>query len=318
MIGFGAVLYAASLAEVRGWTNPEVVRWFAIGGAGLAAFAVVELFVAKDPLLDLRLFSNRTFMVACFVGWVTVVALFGAEFLLPVYLQAVRGRTALHAGLILLPMAAAAGIATPTAGRLYDRIGPRALLVGGFSLLVINTWQFSQLDGATPIAWIILLLILRGTALGMSVQTTMVTALSVVTGPALPRGASLVNATRNVVQSIGVALLATVLAAGLSPTTRRVQLAAQSSGLGGVCESVEPAGGGATRPASPPPFPADVLSRACDESIAGFSNAYRLTFYAALLSLTLGALLPGWPGEWGGRKSAAHHERDADAMQPVA
>jgi len=313
VIGFGAILYAASIAELRGWTSPDVLMWFAIGAAGLIAFVLVELFVAREPLLDLRLYRRRTFLLASLVGYVTVIALFGAEFLLPVYLQAVRGRAALDAGLILLPMAIAAGIATPVAGRLYDHIGPRPLMVAGFSLLVINTWQFARLDGHTPIPWIILLLLVRGTALGLTVQTTFVAALSVVVGPALARGAALVNATRNVMQSIGVAILATVLATGFSPATRALHHAVAGRG-GGVCESRladtvegapgEPrAGSAVSRVAAPPGFTAEALAQACDESVAGFTRAYRLTFFAALGSLLLATMLPGWPGPWRGRTS---------------
>jgi EmrB/QacA subfamily drug resistance transporter len=305
IVGFGALLYAASIAATLGLTSPVVLRWFLLGGLALAAFALVELFLTREPLLDLRLFAKPTFLVASLVGYVTVVALFGAEFLLPVYLQAVRGRAALDAGLILLPMAISAGISMPIAGRLYDRIGPRILLIGGFSLLLVNTWQFAQLDGHTPIPRILFLLVLRGTALGLTTQTTYVTAMSVVSGPALARGASLVNAMRNVVQSIGVALLATVLASTLSGASRDVQTAARSGGLGGVCESVAP------RPVAGPAITIspEALDTACTESIAGFERAYRLTFEAALIALLLGALLPGWPGKWAGRTFAAHGAR---------
>lgn len=311
VVGFGATLYAASIAETQGWTAPETLFWFAVGAVGLAAFAWVELFVAEQPLLDLRLFRKRTFLVASLVGYVSVLALFGAEFLLPVYLQAVRGRSALETGWILLPLAAAAAVATPTAGRLYDRVGPRPLLVAGFALLAVNTWQFSLLRADTPIRWIVFLLVLRGLALGMTVQTTLVTALSVVPGPELPRGSSLLNATRQVVQSLGVALLATVLASTLSSETRALQRqddAATGEGRGGVCmvaPNVAPAGaptGGAAGVAPGGDRRAELLRRACGESVAGFERAYRLTFYLSLLAVLLGALLPGWPFAWAGRR----------------
>lgn len=297
VVGFGSVLHAASIAESSGWSSPGVLRWFALGGAGLLAFAVTELFVAREPLLDLRLYRKRTFLIASLVGYVTVVALFGAEFLMPLYLQAVRGRSAMNAGLILLPMAVAAGIFTPTAGRLYDRIGPRSLLVVGFTLLAINTWQFAALDGSTPISWICVLLAIRGAALGMTTQTTFVTAMSVVRGPALARGTSLVNASRNLVQSLGVALLATVVAGTLSPRTRQIQIEARAGAIAGLCEAA------AAGPVAP--WSQQELRVACDESVAGFSHAYTLTFYAALIALGLGSLLPGWPGEWAGRTSHA-------------
>ena len=314
MIGFGAVLYAASIAEIEGWTAPTTLRWLAIGAAGLSAFVFVELRVAKEPLLDLRLFGRRTFLVSSLVGYVTIVALFGAEFLMPLYLQMMRGVAAFDAGLILLPMAITAGIATPVAGRIYDRTGPRPLLVLGFTLLAFNTWQFARLGAGTPIAWIVLLLAIRGAALGLTVQTTFVSALSIVRGPALARATSLVNAMRNVVQSIGVALLAAVLASTLSPATRQIQLEIRQTidadaPTPGICTHPAIAAGAAASRASPGAVrapaagSAQALRMACSEGLAGFTRAYRLTLYASLLALLLGALLPGWPGPWGGRAS---------------
>jgi DHA2 family multidrug resistance protein len=302
VIGIGAVLYATTVLETEGWSASGAALWFGVGAAGLFLFVITELFLAREPLLDLRLFKRRTFLNASLVGYVTIVSLFGAEFLMPLYLQAARGLGAMQAGLIMLPMAIAAGVSTPIAGRIYDRIGPRLLLIVGFTLLCINTWNFAQLDAVTPIAWICVLLAIRGAALGLTTQTTFVTAMSVVSGPALPRGTSLSNATRNVVQSLGVALLATVAASTLSPRTREIQAEANTATVAGVCETVGPEADMRAR------WSAADLRVACDESIAGFERAYTISFIAALVALGLGAALPGWPGPWGGRTSWATTE----------
>ena len=338
VIGFGSILYAASIAADRGWTSPETLTWFGIGAVGLVLFGLIELFRAKTPLMDLRLFRNRTFLNASLLGYVSTIALFGAEFLLPVYLQALRGRSALQTGLILLPMALAGGIFVTLSGRLYDKVGPRPLLVVGFSLLVVNTWQLSQLKADTPISWLLFLLVLRGLALGLTVQTTMVTALSVVRRRDLARGSSLTNATRLVVQSIGVAVLATVLASAITPDVKAMQnqfgQIAKSTPAHpvGICElAANPAAiqqvisaaarvpiTGPTTPQAnspqgeqpgaqdPPVSPNQLqglLERACQENISGFERAYTVTFYAAIAALVLGLMLPGWPAKWEGRQS---------------
>src|SRR5215216_5716439 len=101
VIGFGAVLYAANIAETSGWTGSTTLLYFGIGIAALIAHGIFELYFAKEPMSYLRLFRNRIFLNAALVGYVATVALFGAEFLMPVYLQAFRGRTALEAGFIL-------------------------------------------------------------------------------------------------------------------------------------------------------------------------------------------------------------------------
>jgi hypothetical protein len=273
---------------------------------------------------------------------------------MPIYLQALRGKSAFNTGLIILPMAISGAIATVIAGRLYDKIGPRLLVGFGFGILIINTWQLSQIKADTPISWIVLLLVLRGLALGSTVQTTFVTALSVVPLNQVARGSSLTNASRQVVQSIGVAILATVLTSTLSPLISNLQTkfqempvlpntppialcdltpatlaanaplfaSAMASGGGlpalgdpstgtGVIGSDPPAVGGSGvgngLRASPVPTAAiQLLNQACQENIAGFERAYTITFYAAILALALGLMLPGWPFKWAGRRSADH------------
>jgi MFS family permease len=288
----------------------------------------VELKVASEPMLNLRLYKNRTFANASAVGYVAVIALFGAEFLMPVYLQALRGRTALETGVILLALAVAAGVATPSAGKLYDRIGPRPLVVTGFALLLFNTWQLSQLQADTRIEYIVFLLAVRGLALGMSVQTTFSTALGNVPRELLPRGSSLVNSTRSLVQAVGVAVLATILASALSPDVKAQQTQAQEQGVGqtaasqrfGLCETpgvafAENIPPGAAAQVKGLPAPAQGTAReviltgvreACAQYVTGFERTYQVTFFAALTALVLGLFLPGWPGPWAGRAAMQH------------
>lgn len=318
-IGFGAVLYATTLVGDRGWSDSTVLTWFGVGAIGILAWIIVELFVAPEPLLDLRFYKNPTFSMANLIGYVSVVALFGAEFLMPVYLQALRGYSAYNSGLTLLPLAIASGFMTPLAGRFFDKIGPRILIVSGFAILLINTWQLSQIEATTPISTIMWLLALRGVALGLTVQTTFATALSSAPQNKISRASSLVNGTRFVVQSIGVAILATVLAGSLSADVKAQQTQAQEStevmAPFGLCETP----GVATADNIPPAAAAKLkelptgmadaakakiraqIQQACDENVKGFEAAYKLTFYVALIAMIIGCFLPGWPGKWGGR-----------------
>lgn len=335
IIGFGAVLYAATLVAEEGWTSSIVLICFAVGTISLVIFGLVELFVAREPLLDLRLFKRRNFLIANLIGYVTVVGLFGAEFLMPLYLQVLRGRTALETGVLLLPLALSSAVATPLAGRLFDKFGPRPLVVTGFGLLIVNTWQLAQIRADTPISWILILLGIRGLALGMTVQTSFATALGAVPRENLARGSSLVNGTRFVVQSIGVAVLATILTGSLSAQTREFQNNARTAAVApagaattapvhfGICETRDPATGQPIVPNLPPSAAAafenlppaeaaqarqgtvDGVQRACTEYVRGFENTYRLTFYVAILAIVIALFLPGWPLRWAGRGAGA-------------
>jgi len=322
MVGFGSVLYAATIAETSGWTGSATLFWFGLGLVFLALHVFVELKVAKEPMMNLKLFTNPTFLNASLVGYVATVALFGAEFLMPIYLQAFRGRSALDAGLILLAVAATSAIATPLAGRLFDKIGPRAIMVTGFVILCINTWQLSRIEGTTSIKYIVFLLALRGLAVGLTMQTSYVTALSSIPLNLLPRGSSLLNSTRSVVQAVSVAALATLLVSSLSPEVKAQQDQMQESMVTqtapfGVCETPGVAAADNLPPAAKaslaamPAAAAETakakilagLQMTCNESMQGFESAYRITFYASIGALILAAFLPGWPAKWGGRGS---------------
>ena len=253
-IGFASILYAASEVSTRGWNDPLVLALFGAGALALILFAVYELR-SQDPIVDLRLFKKPVFTISSIVGWVSVLALFGAEFLMPLYLQSLRGLSPFQTGLMLLPLAITSGIVAPFAGVLYDRIGARPLLVVGFALIMANTWQLSQIKLDTSfwdIAW---LLALRGVGLGLIIQPTLNAALSVVTGKAVRRATSLVNASRQIFLSLGVAMLASIL-----------QIHIQGPGI---------------------PHPQEILQ--------GFEDAYLVTFWAAVASFCLSLLTPGWP-----------------------
>src|SRR5215208_4503731 len=324
VIGFGSVLYAASIAEANGWTGSTTLMYFGIGVAALIAHGLIELYLVKEPMSSLRLFGNPIFLNAALVGYVTTIALFSAEFLMPLYLQAFRGRTALETGYILLAVAATSGIATPLAGRLYDKIGPRMNLIVGFLILCVNTWQLTKIEATTPISYILFLLALRGLAVGLTLQTSFVAALSAMSLEQLPRGSSLLNSTRFVVQAVSVAALATIFSSSISADIRAQQDKMQEAQTAstvrfGICETpgVKPEEnlppGVSTSLASLSGATADAaktkilstLKAACDQSIQGFENAYRITFFAAIGALILGAFLPGWPRKWGGRGSPA-------------
>jgi MFS family permease len=331
VIGFGSVLYAASIAESYGWTGQTTLLAFGIGIVALIAHVIIELYIVKEPMTSLRLFGNKIFLNASLVGYVATIALFGAEFLMPVYLQAFRGRTALETGYILLAIAIPSGFATPLAGRLYDKIGPRMNLIIGFAILCINTWQLSKIEGTTPISYIIFLLALRGLAVGLTLQTSFVAALSAMPLSQLPRGSSLLNSTRFVVQAVSVAALATIFSASISPEIRAQQDQMQesqtaSSARFGICETpgvaadenLPPGVASSITPLSGPMAAAaktkvlSTLQSACEQGIKGFENAYRVTFFASIGALILGALLPGWPRRWGGRASMQEPAPRAD------
>jgi len=217
VVGFGSLLYGLSNAADNGWTSARVVTALGIGVVAVVTFFLVELRV-RQPLLNVRLYGKPVYLLASMLGWVAAIAFFGVSFLLPLYLQTLRGRTPFQSGLLLLPQAAAAVISVAISGRLYDRIGPRWVITTGVTVLAISTIGFVRLSETTSFGTIIALLAVRGLALGCVFQPTQATALSVVERDQLTRASSLTNVMRNVFQSLGVAVLGTILqTAGRAP-----------------------------------------------------------------------------------------------------
>ncbi len=288
-VSFGTLLYAIERGQSDGWTSPRILSLLGVGIIALIAFVVVELS-RRDPLLDLRLFGKRTYAFANIVGWVSSIALFGAEFLLPIYLQVIRGQTPLQAGLLVLPLAIAAGITTPLAGALYNRIGGRWLIAVGCLLLAINTWELAHITTDTPFITVMIIVAIRGVALGLVLQTTLTTALTDLMPQQLPRASSLLNATRNVFQSFGIALLGTIVANRYATY--------QDNTLHQLLP-------GAVQALTQRHLPMQAAVKAATGQIIGMhfaqnyvsalNDAYYVTFWLALASMFLAFTLPGRP-----------------------
>ncbi|NKX49755.1 multidrug efflux MFS transporter, partial [Arthrobacter deserti] len=135
--GFGGLIYGLSTvgggAGHGGEAALPVWAAFGAGAAALLAFIVRQLLLQRQDraLLDLRTFRARTFSVAVALMTVSMAALFGTIILLPIYLQQVLGLEPIQIGLLLLPGGLLMGLLAPGVGRLYDRSGPRVLLVPG-------------------------------------------------------------------------------------------------------------------------------------------------------------------------------------------
>ena len=211
--GLAALLYAFSETTTAGWGSVKVLGFLFSGALSLIAFIAIEITTANrgvQPLLDLRLFTNRSFAAGNIALVFVIFGLFGSFFLIPIYLQVLRGQSAFQAGLILLPQALAAMVSVVVGGRLVDRIGVKAVVIPGLLLLGFATWQLTFITLNSPFWWLQLLLVLLGLSLGLTGQPLVVAALADVSEAQQVADASTITTvTRSVAASMGVALLAT-------------------------------------------------------------------------------------------------------------
>lgn len=209
-IGFGFLLYGFSEAGNDGWTSGTVMISLIVGIIALVAFVIRE-FSTDSPMLDLHVFKYDIFALTTVVSMVVNMAMFAAMILLPVYLQNLRGFTALQSGLMMLPGAIIMGIMSPISGKLFDKMGARPLAIIGLIITVATTWEFSRLTMQTTLVHVMILYILRMFGMSFIMMTVMTEGMNQLPLRLTSHGTAASNTARTVAGSIGTAFLVTVM-----------------------------------------------------------------------------------------------------------
>jgi EmrB/QacA subfamily drug resistance transporter len=131
--GLFGIVWGLVRGNSVGWGSTEIVFAFLAGSVVLALFVLWELR-AREPMLPLRFFRNRTFTAANAASFLMFFGMFGSIFLLAQFFQTVQGYSPLQAGLRVLPWTAMPIFIAPIAGALSDRIGGRPLMVTGLAM----------------------------------------------------------------------------------------------------------------------------------------------------------------------------------------
>jgi predicted MFS family arabinose efflux permease len=209
--GLALFLYAVSEGPAYGWTSAPVL---ASGIAGIGLFtllAVIELG-RPDPLLHLRLFKDRMFRYGSLAMFTAFGVLFGVLFLLPLFLQQLRGLSAFDAGLTTFPQALGMILMSQVTSRLYSRVGPRRMLAIGLAGLCLTSALFVLVGLDTSLWWIGGIMFLRGVSISFALIASQTATFASINSEETGRASSLFNTNRQVAASVGVAVLATVLA----------------------------------------------------------------------------------------------------------
>ena len=197
-----------------GWTSTFIVSSFIVSGIALVVFLITEVTV-EHPLIELRLFRDFNFALANAVLFIFGLGMFGSTFLLPLYLQNSLGYTAFQAGSVFLPVGILQGIMSPIAGILSDKVSPKVPAVIGIALLALSLYMNSFLSLFSERDQIMLMLYIRGFAMGLVFTPLSTMALSGMKRHMMAQASGLFNVIRQVGGSFGVAIIGTML-------TRRV------------------------------------------------------------------------------------------------
>jgi MFS family permease len=219
IVMLGSLAYAIIEGPAYGWRSPEIFGFFVLAVAALAVLLAYEPRRA-EPMVDFRFFRSVPFAGANLTAVCAIAAMAGFLFLSTLYLQDVRGLSPLQAGLTILPMPLVMALCAPMAGRMVAKRGPRVPLVIAGAALTLSSAALSRLTGTTEHPYLIITYALFGVGAGMVSSPITNGVMSGVPKTQAGMASGMNSSSRMLGQSLGVAIVGSVLAASIRGSMR--------------------------------------------------------------------------------------------------
>ncbi|QQZ63551.1 multidrug efflux MFS transporter [Paenibacillus sonchi] len=234
--GFGCVTYGFSHTSVS--FGPEGYGAIAIGSLFLLLLVWRQLKI-KEPLLDLSVFRQPTFSLVAVLIVFLMMVLFATTTLLPLYMQDVLKLTAFATGLLLMPGSLLNGMLMPVSGKLFDKFGPRLVIVPGLFLIAISLRLFAGIDSDTTQGSVLFNHVLLFLGMSFVVMPAQTAGLNQLPRHLVPHGTAIYNTLQQVAGGIGIALFVGIMSSGanrylhhsLNPTAVHEKTQSMISGL---------------------------------------------------------------------------------------
>lgn len=215
---FGGLVYGLSLFGEAAAGNAPITPFLpvGVGAVALALFVWRQLRMQKRDraLLDLRTFQARGFAVAIILMAIMMATLFGTVILLPIYLQDVLDFTPLSSGLLVVPGSLLMGFLGPIVGRLYDRVGPRPLIIPASFLVSAVLWGMTFLSDTTPWVFVLIAHILLCGGLAFMFTPLFTSGLGALKPQLYSHGSATIGTTQQLAGAAGTALFIALYTAG--------------------------------------------------------------------------------------------------------
>lgn len=211
-IGFGSIVYGfSSVGESKdGFASPIVWLFIGMGVIGIALFVWRQLKL-DEPIMNMRVFRYPMFSHAVVMFLIIIMAMFASEIILPIYMQGPLALTAATAGLVLLPGSILNGIMSPFMGALFDKFGPRVLMIPATLVLSGTMFMMSQLTVDTPVWQVVvyyILIMLSISAIMMPAETN---GLNQLPKNLYPHGTAVMSTLQPVAGAIGVSVFISIM-----------------------------------------------------------------------------------------------------------
>jgi EmrB/QacA subfamily drug resistance transporter len=209
--GLVALCYGIVRTDVKGWGSPETLGAMGLGVALLGVFVLIEGRLSARPLMPLKVFGSRTLTGANVVVFFLGASMFAMWYFVSLYLQQVLGYTPIEAGLAFLPMTFAIIVGSTLAGRFTARIGPGRMLTLGMGMAAAGMLLFARLPShGSYVADVLAPSLLVALGIGLSFVPVTIAAVAGVAPQQAGLASGLINTSRQVGGSLGLAVLATV------------------------------------------------------------------------------------------------------------
>jgi len=210
-VGLATLQYFLEEGSRDDWFASKVITAvFLIAVFSLTAFVIREL-TAKTPAVDLRLFRDPVFLSGTIIGGVMFAMLMASMFLLPIFMQELRGFSAVQSGLAIMPRVLMMMATIPIVGRLYGIVTPRVLVSIGVLLFGLSCWQLSHLTLDSTTRQIVVPLLIQGAGFACLFVPLTTVALANIPRHKLADATGLNSLVRQIGGAIGLAIFATML-----------------------------------------------------------------------------------------------------------
>lgn len=208
-LGMVSILYVLGEGSSIDWSEIKNIMLITFGVFNLILFVINEL-THPEPLLELRVLKIPNFTLSIITSGILSMALMGGVYLVPLFLQNIRGYTAMQTGNILFPSAIATGIMMPISGKLLDKVGIRPLVVPGLIVLAIANFELSKINMNTSVNTIKFILTVRGLALGISMMPLTTAGMNSIPKHLISQASAIQSMTRQIASAICVAMISMI------------------------------------------------------------------------------------------------------------
>ncbi len=210
-VGLGSLQFVLDKGESDDWFGSNTIVAFAIISAVSLVLLLVNEYYSEHPIVNLRVFKDRTFTSGATVMFFVFLNLFGSIVLLPIFLQNLMGYTAYYAGLVLGPGGIATMLTMPVVGRLIGKVNPKRFLMAGILVCALSTYMMSQFNLTTDFWSFVWPRVVLGLGMGMTFIPLTTMTLSHIPKEIMTEASSLYNLLRNLGGSVGIAFTTTML-----------------------------------------------------------------------------------------------------------